>query len=141
MTKVYLVNDELHETCLGAFSSEEKAEEMIEACKFLGDELTWVDYDVDEPLSKLNMFNELEKNGEKIYYLSNHGMLWNDEVIWGKWYINTAIAANIIDIEYDGDSSKEFSLNREKNWTRYAIIKAHSEDEAIEIAEKIMVRL
>lgn len=139
--KIYLVNDELHETCLGAFSSEEKAEEMIEACRFLGDELTWIDYEVDESLSKLDMLKEMEKNGEKIYSLSTHGgMLWGTDIHWNKWQVSPLTSDSVLDHGDKEDSAIEFTVDG-KGWRRYATVKAHSEEEAIEIAEKIVVRL
>jgi hypothetical protein len=140
MTKIYIVNDEVHERCLGAFSSQENAERLIAACEFLGDKLVWTSYEVDESLSKLEILKEMRKNGERIYSLSTHGMILGTDIRWNSWWVNTLSAAMILDRESIEDMAHEYTING-KDCSRWATVKAHSEDEAIEIAEKIMVRL
>lgn len=140
--KVYVVKhgDENEYDIVGIFSNEEQADKFVELAKQEDDRVfAYHEYDVDELLPSIAKLEDLNLYKLHIYYLSDYGSaLVEDKVWWHGWHCSQASIDTAL--EYKGDQSHEFTTDN-KWWHRGAVIKAHTPEEAISIAEKIMVRL
>lgn len=144
--KVYVVKhgDENEYDIVGIFSKREDVEKFVELAEKEDDRLFWHEHDVDDLIPAIFKLEDLSRHRLHIFYLYDLGDQYEDgKTFWRGWRCGLALIDTVLN--YTADKSTEYSIpyagSPSKHWNRQATIKAHTPEEAISIAEKIMVRL